>query len=89
MSADSDARSARKLKDVLQDLNLLAEQKTVEGFFKNAENASKLSGVVEDVRDAIMGYQVCILDAQISDSSDSYVRLFYSKISIERIVSSL
>ena len=67
----------------------MAEQKVVEGFFKNAENASKLSGVVEDVRDAIMEYQVCIFDTHIYDSSDSYVRLFYSKISIERIVISL
>jgi len=32
----------------------------VKGFFNNVENADKLGGLVEDVRDAMMGYQVCI-----------------------------
>ena len=31
----------------------------VEGFFSNVENADKLAGLVEDVRDAVMDYQVC------------------------------
>ena len=29
------------------------------GFFNNVENAEKLGGLVEDVRDAMMDYQVC------------------------------
>ena len=49
----------RKLGHVLQGLKLLEEQGTVEGFFSNVENADKLAGLVEDVRDAVMDYQVC------------------------------
>ena len=49
----------RKLDDVLEELKLLKKQGKVEGFFTNAENADKLAGLVEDVRDAVMDYQVC------------------------------
>ena len=48
----------RKLQGVLGDLAPLKAQGTVEGFFTNVENAGKLGGLVEDIRDAIMEYQV-------------------------------
>ena len=50
----------RKLEDVHQELAPLEEQGKVEGFFHNVENTSKLSGLVEDIRDAMMEYQVCV-----------------------------
>jgi len=31
----------------------------VKGFFTNVKNADKLGGLVEDIRDAMMEYQVC------------------------------
>jgi hypothetical protein len=37
----------------------LEKQGKVEGFFTNVENADKLAGLVEDIRDAVMDYQVC------------------------------
>jgi len=46
------------LQDVLRDLGPLKAQGRVEGFFTNAENAGKLGGLVEDIRDAMMEYQV-------------------------------
>ena len=49
----------RKLDDVLEELKLLEKQGKVEGFFTNAKNADKLAGLVEDIRDAVMDYQVC------------------------------
>ena len=49
-----------KLGGIHQDLALLREQGKSEGFFSNVENADKLGGLVEDVRDAVMDYQVCI-----------------------------
>ena len=52
----------RKLQDLRCDLVLLEEQGKVEGFFNNVENADKLSGLVEDIRDAMLDYQVCVLD---------------------------
>jgi len=30
------------------------------GFFEDIKDADKLDAVVEDIRDAIMGYQVCM-----------------------------
>ena len=51
----------RKLEDIRRDLALLGEQGKAKGFFNNAGDADKLSGMVEDIRDAIMDYQVCAL----------------------------
>ena len=51
---------SRKLEDVNQDLILLAEQGKVQGFLRNTENADKLGGLVEDIHDAMMEYQVCM-----------------------------
>ena len=50
---------SRKLRDVGRDLVPLKKQGKVEGFFNNAENAGKLGGLVEEIRDAMMEYQVC------------------------------
>ena len=51
---------SRKLETVRRGLDLLAEQGKVEGFFKNVGNANQLSGLLEDVRDAMIEYQVRI-----------------------------
>ena len=55
----------RKLEDIRQDLALLGEHGKANGFFNNVENANKLDGLVEDVRDAIMDYQVWIQSINI------------------------
>ena len=57
---DSQIATGRKLEDVRQDLTLLGEQGKTRGFFNNVENADKLGGLVEDLRDTIVDYQVCI-----------------------------
>jgi uncharacterized protein YutD len=46
------------LKDVGGELVPLKKQGKAKGFFNNAENAGKLSSLVEDIRDAMMEYQV-------------------------------
>ena len=51
---------SRKLETVHQDLTRLAEQGNVEGFLKNVGNANKLGDLLEDVRDAMIEYQVRI-----------------------------
>jgi len=51
---------SRKLEDVRRDLAPLEEQGKVEGFFANIDNAGKLCGLVADIHDAMMRYQVCI-----------------------------
>ena len=49
----------RKLDKVLQQLIPLAEQGMVKRFLNGTEDVDKLSGLVEDIRDAMMDYQVC------------------------------
>ena len=34
----------------------------VEGFFNNVKNADRLGGLIEDIHDAMMDYQVCTLN---------------------------
>ena len=51
------------MQDVHRDLVLLGEQGKVKGFFDDVKNTDKLSGLVEDIRDAMMDYQVCVLGA--------------------------
>ena len=50
----------RKLYHVRRDLLPLEKQGKIEGFFKNTKNSGKLGSLVEDIRDAMMEYQVCI-----------------------------
>jgi hypothetical protein len=61
----------RKLEDIRQDLALLGEQGKTKGFINNIENADKLGGVVDDVRDVLMDYQVAF--HQIICLSRAYV----------------
>ena len=52
-------RIGRKLQDIQQELALLGEQGKTKGFFNNVGDAEKLGGLVEDIHDAMMDYQVC------------------------------
>ena len=60
--------NGRKLDKVLQDLIPLAERGKVTRFLNSTEDTGKLSGLVEDIRDAIMDYQVCLCDSWIDHS---------------------
>ena len=51
---------ASKLEDIRRDLNLLEEQGKVVGFLTKTENVQRVGGLVEDIREALMGYQVCL-----------------------------
>ena len=50
----------RKLECILQDPTALTVQGKDEGFLDDVGDANKLGGLLEDIRDAIMEYQVCI-----------------------------
>ena len=39
---------------------VLSEQGKAQGFFNNVKNADRLGGLVEDIRDAMMEYLVCV-----------------------------
>ena len=49
---------ARKLEGFRSDLIELAGQGKVERFLNNVGNANALGGLLEDIRDAMMEYQV-------------------------------
>ena len=66
----------------------MEEQGKVEGFFNNVENADRLGGLVEDIRDAMIEYQVCEHDLSISGTTDVCLRLRYSKTSTTRVAGS-
>ena len=60
----------RKLQNVRRDLLPLEKQGKAEGFFKNTKNSGKLTGLAEDIRDAMMEYQVCIHNPTIKNTFD-------------------
>ena len=49
----------RKLEYVDQELALLAGKGKAAGFLANTENAQRINGLVEDIREVMMDYQVC------------------------------
>jgi len=49
---------ARKLEGVCQGLTPLEKQGNIVGFMTNVENTQRINGLVEDIRDAVMEYQV-------------------------------
>jgi len=61
----------------------MAEQGNIEGFFSNTKNADLLSGLVGDIHDATMDYQVCSQSKPITLMPDICFRLHYNKISMK------
>ena len=49
----------RKLNKVLRDLNPLAERATAIGFLTNAKDVELLTGLADDIHEAMMEYKVC------------------------------
>ena len=48
----------RRLESIHDDLTPLAEKGKVKGFLSNVRDAKKLGGLLEDIRDAVLEYQV-------------------------------
>ena len=59
----------------------MATQKDVAGFLSNAENAQKLNDLVDDIREAVMDYQVRTSKRLTLIVSDVYFRPPYIVIS--------
>ena len=78
-----------KLENILQKLTPLSKQGKVEGFFTNSKGADVLSGLVGDIHDAVVDYQVCNQSKLIIFTPDTCFRLHYSKISMKRAAHSL
>ena len=80
--------TARKLESIRQELAPLVQQGKVAGFFNNSKNADKLNGLVEDIQDAMVDYQVCPQN-YMSLTSNTHARHHCNKISMIRTVNSL
>ena len=86
---ESNIRIARKLDGTCQSLTLPSEQGNVLEFLTNAENAQRINGLVDDIYEALMAYQVCMTNYLSCAMSDVCVRLHCNKISTETAVNSL
>ena len=60
------------MQGILRDLAPLEKQGKVEGFFKNAENAAQLGGLVEGIRDVLMEYQTSLQQGIYGKQQDIY-----------------
>ena len=89
VKAGSDMGIARDLGDICQSLALPAKQRKVVEFLTNTENAQKINGLVEDIHEALMAYQVCLFNYSFSTVSNLHTRFRHNKISTMRVVSSL
>ena len=54
---------SRKLEKALRELEPLADRGKVTGFLHNVKDADTLAGLAQDIRDAMMDYQVRTLAA--------------------------
>ena len=50
---------SRKLKEIEQSMDSITTQEDLTLFLNDPENAQRLNGLVEDIRYALMEYQVC------------------------------
>ena len=58
----------------------MAAQKNVAQFLNNAENAQRLNDLVDDIREAVMDYQVCASKRLTLPASHVFLRLLYNVI---------
>lgn len=66
LRAKSDVGIIRKLEDTHQSLTLPGEQGEAMKFLANIENAQRVNNLVEDIREALIDYQVCSLNTYFS-----------------------
>ena len=76
----------RKLEDVRQALDPMTTEKDIAQFLGNAENAQKLNDLVDDIREAVMDYQVCTskrLALEISNICTDFLATGYLRKSLQ------
>jgi len=65
----------RKLGDVCQTLDPMTTQGDIAQFLSNTENAQELNDLVDDIREAVMDYQVCTSRGLTLRTSNVYTDL--------------
>ena len=80
---------ARKLDYIHRGLVPLLEQSKVLQFLASTENAQIIDNLTEDIREALMEYQVHTSNYPFSTMSDAHVRLHCNKAFMTTVISSL
>jgi len=80
-------RGSRKLKEIEETMDSMTTQEDLAYFLNGPENAQRLNGLIEDIRYALMDYQVCTPQRTTPVLSDICLRLHYNKTSLTRTVS--
>ena len=70
---------ARKLKEVGRALDSITTRWDLARFLNKTENAQKLNGLVEDIRDALMAYQVCTSKPHVHITSNNAPELIAAR----------
>ena len=65
---------------------MIAAQKDIMQFFKNADNAQKLNDLVEDIREAMIDYQVRTSKCLVLITPNIHIRLPYNRVSTTTLV---
>ena len=77
----------RKLEEIGQALVSMTTKEDIACFLDNPENMQKLNGLVEDIRYALVDYQVCTQKRLILVVSNICFRPRFNEISPTRVVS--
>lgn len=78
---------ARRLEGVHLTLALPAKEGETVRFLTNPKNAQRVNGLVEDIRESLRDYHVCISNHPFHMVSDISTRLHCNKTSMMRAVS--
>ena len=72
---------------ILREVEPLAERGKITGFLNNVKDGETLTGLADDIRDAMMDYQVRTHTHPAQSVSEIVQRLCYSETSITRVTS--
>ena len=75
--------SPRKLEGVIMKLEPFSRQHALVGFLCNIDNAKTLAGFTQELADAIMDYQVCIVNPPVT-CNECPARFPYNKEYMKR-----
>ena len=75
--------------EIGQAINSITTRNDLADFLNDPENAQIINILVEDIRYALMDYQVCTSEPVSLIASNIYLRLHYNRTSTIRIVKRL
>ena len=89
IKSDKGGAISRKLEEVIREMNSITTQFDLVDFLNDPDNAQRVDGLVEDVRYALMDYQVCAPERLALLTTNAWLRLRYKEIYTTRAVKRL